>query len=218
MIESEKAPDLGGEQRVLSIFFSDLADFTTLSETMSPTELVAIMNAYLSAMTDIVEAHGGFVDKYIGDAIVAVFGAPHLDPDHALHAVETALACCKRLAELNADGTSFLGRHLAMRIGLNTGETLVGNIGSHRRFNYTVMGDSVNLAARLQDLNKVYGTTILAAEATVRAIGPALPFRRIDRVHVKGRRREVEVYTPGEDELELAWADAAPPDPPLTKS
>jgi class 3 adenylate cyclase/CHASE2 domain-containing sensor protein len=151
MIESDKAPELGGEERTISVYFSDVADFTTMSEGMPPKELVAVMNAYFTAMTDIVMAHGGYVDKYIGDAIVAVFGAPHSDPDHALHAVQAALACCAKLAELNADGTSFFGKHIGMRIGLNTGETLVGNIGSRRKFNYTVMGDTVNLASRLQD-------------------------------------------------------------------
>src|SRR6185312_1694107 len=172
------------------------ADFTTLSETLQPSELVAIMNAYLSAMTDIVEAHGGFVDKYIGDAIVAVFGAPHHDPDHALHAAETAIACQARLAALNADGKSFHGRRLGMRIGLNTGPALVGNIGSPRRFNYTVMGDTVNLASRLQDLNKRYGTGILVSETTRAAVGDRLAFAFLDRVQVKGRSRAVDVHTP----------------------
>jgi adenylate cyclase len=199
MIAAERPPDLGGEQRNLTVFFSDIADFTTLSETLSPRELVALMNAYLSAMTDIVEAHGGFVDKYIGDAIVAVFGAPHDDPEHAIHAVETALECVRRLAALNADGQSFLGRRLAMRIGINTGEALVGNIGSRRRFNYTVMGDAVNLASRLQDLNKRYGTTILVSETTAAAVGGARTFRRVDRVVVKGRHAEVEVFTPADE-------------------
>src|SRR6185437_6191908 len=185
MIAAERLPDLGGEQRPLTIFFSDLADFTTLSENLSPGDLVRIMNAYLSAMTDIVEAHGGFVDKYIGDAIVAVFGAPHQDADHALHATLTAIECCRRLVALNDDGKSFLGRRLAMRIGLNTGEALVGNIGSRRRFNYTVMGDTVNLASRLQDLNKRYGTTILVSETTAEAVGERIAFEHLGEVQVK---------------------------------
>jgi class 3 adenylate cyclase/CHASE2 domain-containing sensor protein len=206
--QSDTPPALGGEQRQLSIFFSDLRDFTTLSESLSPTDLVTIINAYFSAMTEIVEAHGGYVDKYIGDAIVAVFGAPLDDSDHALHAVETALACCKRLDELNAEGTSFLGRTLAMRIGINTGECLVGNIGSNRRFNYTVMGDTVNVAARLQDLNKKYGTTILVSDVTVAAICAAIPFRRVDRTNVKGRGQAVEIFTPGEFAPLLAEAAA----------
>jgi adenylate cyclase len=209
MIESEKAPELGGEERVITVYFSDVADFTTLSEGLSPKELVAIMNAYFTAMTDIVMAHGGYVDKYIGDAIVAVFGAPHFDADHALHAVEASLACCAKLAELNADGTSFFGRRLGMRIGLNTGETLVGNIGSRRKFNYTVMGDTVNLASRLEGQNKRYGTVILAAEATVSAVGPTIAFRRIDRVQVKGRAQEIDIFTPEA----VAPAAAAAPEP-----
>jgi class 3 adenylate cyclase/CHASE2 domain-containing sensor protein len=207
--ESDKPPELGGEQRTVSIFFSDLRDFTTLSEGLAPSELVTVINAYFDAMTEIVQSHGGYVDKYIGDAIVAVFGAPLDDPHHALHAVKTALACCKRLDEMNEDSESFHGRRLAMRIGINTGESLVGNIGSHRRFNYTVMGDSVNVASRLQDLNKRYGTTILVSEATVSAIGPAIAFRRVDRANVKGRGQSVEIFTPGDAEPQLTDADVA---------
>ena len=126
------------------------------------------MNEYLSAMTDIIEAHGGFVDKYIGDAIVAVFGAPLDDPDHAANAVRAALQCAARLAELDRVKAAF-GGDVRQRIGLNTGEALVGNIGSRRRFNYTVMGDMVNLASRLEGANKFFGTTIIASETTVAA-------------------------------------------------
>ena len=152
--------------RDVTVWFSDVAGFTGISEKLSPGELVALMNEYLTAMTDIVEAHGGFVDKYIGDAIVAVFGAPHDDPDHALSAVRAALACQAKLSELNRDAVAFKGHRLACRIGINTGAMLVGNIGSRRRFNYTVMGDAANLASRLEGVNKMYGTRILASAAT----------------------------------------------------
>src|SRR6476660_2858579 len=138
------------------------------------------MNEYLSAMTDIIEAHGGFVDKYIGDAIVAVFGAPLDDPAHAKNAVAAALACAAR-------PTAFPGRAVRQRIGLNTGDALVGNIGSRRRFNYTVMGDMVNLASRLEGANRFFGTAILAAEATKAATGAAFAWREIDAIRVKGR-------------------------------
>ncbi len=199
LIAAERPPTLGGESRVLTVLFSDIEDFTTLSEGLTSAALVALMNEYLSAMTDIVETHGGFVDKYIGDAIVAVFGAPHDDPEHAANGVRAALACKRSLMELNRDSPRFRGRPVAARIGINTGEMLVGNIGSRRRFNYTVMGDAVNLAARLEGVNKVYGTRLLATDATVRQAGPGIVWREIDQVRVKGRDRPVALFEPLSD-------------------
>jgi adenylate cyclase len=196
MLKSSKLPSLGGETRTVTIFFSDVASFSSLAETMAPSELVTVMNAYLSAMTEIIEDHGGFVDKYIGDAIVGVFGAPVADFDHAARAVRAALACCARLADLNRDGTIFGGHALRHRIGLNSGEALVGNIGSRRRFNYTVLGDSVNLAARLEGANKYFATSILASEATVALTGPLFRWREVDTIRVQGRAAPLRVYEP----------------------
>jgi class 3 adenylate cyclase len=143
-------------------------------------------------MTEVIEAHGGFVDKYIGDAIVAVFGAPLDDPDHASNAVHAALGCAARLGTLDRP---FAGpiRH---RIGLNSGEALIGNIGSRRRFNYTVMGDMVNLASRLEGSNKLYGTTIIASEATVALSASAFAWRELDAIRVKGRTQAVRIFEP----------------------
>jgi adenylate cyclase len=163
---------------------------------MAPRELVALMNTYFAAMTEVIEAHGGFVDKYIGDAIVAVFGAPLDDGDHAVHAVQAAIACGKRLQELNRTTPALKGRGLRCRIGLNTGEALVGNIGSHRRFNYTAMGDTVNLAARLEGANKHYATMIMAGETTVSRTGAAFLWRELDAVRVRGRAGSVKVFEP----------------------
>lgn len=196
LVTAERPPELGGEEREITVWFSDVAGFTSLSESLPPGELVGLMNAYLSAMTDIVEAHGGFVDKYIGDAIVAVFGAPLDEPDHARQAVAAALECQRRLAELNRGEATFRGRTLAQRIGINTGRALVGNIGSRRRFNYTVMGDTVNVASRLEGTNKVYGTEILVSETTVAAAGGGFLWREIDRVRVKGRAHPIGVFEP----------------------
>jgi class 3 adenylate cyclase len=155
------------------------------------------MNEYLTAMTDIVMNHGGFVDKYIGDAIDGVFGAPADDPEHALHAVKAALACRSKLREMNlADLEVLRQRKLRQRIGLHTGSGIVGNIGSKQRFNYTVMGDSANLASRLEGANKFYGTTILASEATVGLAGTEIVWREIDTVRVVGRTGSVRVYEP----------------------
>jgi len=205
MLASDRPPALGGELRTVTMFFSDVAGFTSLSERLAPAELVALMNEYLTAMTDIIEAESGLVDKYIGDAIVAVFGVPLDDGQHALHAVRAALACQARLDLLNAGSPAFAGHVLAARIGLATGEALVGNVGSRRRFNYTAMGDTVNLAARLEGANKGYGTSILVAEATRAAAGDGVAWREIDRVRVVGRAAPVGLFEP------LGLAGATPP-------
>ena len=196
MLNSSKPPALGGEMRDVTMFFSDIVGFSALSETMDPPNLVSLMNAYLSAMTDIIEAHGGFVDKYIGDAIVAIFGAPVALSDHARQGVCAALDCMTELETLNR-ATSMSGApSLAHRIGLNSGPALVGNIGSRRRFNYTVMGDAVNLASRLEGANKYFGTSILATQATMALTGDAFVWREIDVIRVKGRAEAVRVYEP----------------------
>src|SRR5712692_3869592 len=187
MVTSSKLPSLGGEMRTVTMFFSDVEGFSSFAETMSPADLIALMNVYLSAMTDIIEGHRGFVDKYIGDAIVGVFGAPVDDADHAIHAVRAALACCERLAELNKTAPAFRGHMLRHRIGLNSGEALVGNVGSGRRFNYTVIGDVVNLASRLEGANKYFATSIPASEATVTLTGGTFIWREIDAIRVIGR-------------------------------
>lgn len=194
MLSSSRPPELGGEARTVTIYFSDVAGFSSFSEHMQPAEIVAMMNEYLSAMTDIIEEEGGFVDKYIGDAIVAVFGAPAEDPGHAASAVRAALRCRRRLEEINASVEPFKSRPVGQRIGLNSGEVLVGNIGSRRRFNYTVMGDAVNLASRLEGANKYFGTSIMASQATVDLAGPGFAWRELDWIRVKGRDQPVRIY------------------------
>lgn len=206
MMASNKPPALGGEVRNVTVYFSDIADFSSFSEKIKPGELVAAMNEYLSAMTDIIEAHGGFVDKYIGDAIVAVFGAPLDDLDHAANGVRAAQRCAARLGELERVAATFQGRTVRQRIGLNSGEALVGNIGSRRRFNYTAMGDTVNLASRLEGANKFFATTIIASETTMALTGAAFVWRELDTIRVKGRATAVRIYEP------LAAADAVTPE------
>jgi class 3 adenylate cyclase len=196
MLTSEKMPELGGEMRNVTVFFSDIAGFSTISEKMSPNALVALMNEYLSAMTDIIESNGGYVDKYIGDSIVAVFGAPVSDPDHACNAVRASLQCRDRLEELNRNNVAFQGHKLAHRIGLNSGDALVGNIGSRRRFNYTVMSDAVNVASRLEGANKYFGTAIMASEMTVALTATTFAWRELDAIRVKGRSAPVKIYEP----------------------
>ena len=167
---------------------------------MTPSELVAVMNGYLTEMTNIIEQHGGFVDKYIGDGIVAAFGAPHEDADHAVNAVSAALACRARLDELNHTTAAFRGKRLGCRIGLNSGEALVGNIGSQRRFNYTVMGDTVNLASRLEGANKHFATTIIASRSDRLALCKGLLLARARYRPRQGPRSAREHFrAPGPD-------------------
>jgi adenylate cyclase len=196
MMASNKLPVLGGESRNVTIYLSDLAGFSSVSEKMAPTDLVRLMNEYFAAMTDIIQEHGGFVDKYIGDAIVAVFGAPLADLNHAVNAVGAALSCHRRLGELNRSIEVFQGRHLRQRIGLNSGEVLVGNIGSPSRFNYTAMGDAVNLASRLEGANKYFGTAIIASQSTVDLARTAFLWRELDTIRVQGRTEPVHIYEP----------------------
>ncbi|MBV9461072.1 MAG: adenylate/guanylate cyclase domain-containing protein, partial [Bradyrhizobium sp.] len=154
--------------------------------------------------------------KYIGDSIVAVFGAPVDDADHARHAAAAALLCRERLDELNRTSSAFHGLTVAHRMGLNTGEALVGNIGSRRRFNYSVMSDAVNVASRLEGANKHYGTTIIASETTVAATGAAFTWRELDATRVKGRSAPVKIYelvaeagreTPEQQKAAAAYAE-----------
>jgi adenylate cyclase len=187
---------LGGEKRVLSILFSDLAGFTAMSETLPPEQLVAILNEYLDEMSDIVFDEGGTLDKYIGDAIMALWGAPAPVADHALRACRTALRMQRRLADLNAiwrqQGHGW--PELRMRIGINTGTPVVGNIGGRKRFDYTALGDAVNLAARLEPACRTYGVGIMIAEPTRRAAGDAVIVRELDLLAVYGRAEPVRVY------------------------
>ena len=194
MVASKKMPELGGETREVTVFFSDLAGFSSISEQMSPEDLVTFMNEYLSAMSDIIEGYGGYIDKYMGDSIVAVFGAPADDDDHAGNAARAALDCRARLGELNQDSAAFQGYTVAHRMGLNSGEALVGNIGSRRRFNYSVMSDAVNVASRLEGANKYYGTEIIASEMTVALTGATFSWRELDAIRVQGRAAPVKVY------------------------
>jgi adenylate cyclase len=197
MLSSNRPPTLGGEMRVVSLYRSDLAGFTALAEAMTPSDLIAFMNEYLSAVTEIIDNHGGYVDRYIGDAVDGVFGAPLDDANHALHAVKAALAIEARLKEMNAaDLAPFKGHEVRQRIGLHTGSAVVGNMGSRQRFNYTVVGDAANLASRLEGANKFYRTSIIASEATMRLCGEEIAWRELDIVRVVGREGPVAIFEP----------------------
>ena len=197
MLSSNRPPTLGGETRVVTLYRSDLAGFTALAETLTPSDLISLMNEYLSAMTEIIDRYGGFVDRYIGDAVDGVFGAPLDDQNHALNGVKAALACQAKLSEINAASLpAFKGRKIRQRIGLHTGSALVGNMGSRQRFNYTVVGDAANLASRLEGANKFYGTSIIASQATVRLAGREIAWRELDVVRVVGREDPVAIFEP----------------------
>ncbi len=181
---------LGGERRELTVLFLDIENFTTLSESLAPQEVVSVINHYFDALSKLIMAHGGTVDKFEGDAIMALFGAPLPQSDHALQAVKTALAIRARMAELNQE----TGRALNVRIGLATGEAVVGNMGSEQRFDYTAMGDTVNTASRLEGANKFYSTRILSNEATALATADTILSRKVDRVCLKGKDQAIEIY------------------------
>ena len=192
-----KHPDklrLGGEKRQLTVFFSDLAGFTTLSEKLPPEVVVKVLNRYLTAMTDIILASGGFIDKYEGDAIMAFWGAPVPQEDHAVRACLAALDNQHRLAELRQEFMAMGLPPIYARIGINTGEMIIGNMGSTQRFDFTVMGDSVNLASRLEGASKSYGTSILLSEETYRQAAAHVEARELDLLRVKGKEVPVCIY------------------------
>ena len=185
---------LGGEKREITSFFSDVAGFTAISEALAPEELVNLLNEYLSEMTEIILEEGGTLDKYEGDAIIAFWNAPLDQPDHALRSCRAALRCQRRLEELRQDFRQRYGHSVAMRIGLNSGPAVVGNMGSSRRFDYTAMGDTVNLAARLEGACKTYGISILVGEETFNRIKEEFVAREVDRIRVVGKKKPVAVF------------------------
>ena len=187
---------LGGERRLLSIFFSDLEGFTGISEGLEPEALTTLLNDYLSAMTDIIHEEGGTVDKYEGDAIIAFWNAPLLQTDHAGHCVRAALRCQEKLAAMRPAFRERIGKDLRMRIGINSGHAVVGNMGSHTRFDYTMLGDAVNLASRLEGINKQFGTYTIISQATLDLVAGAFPVRELSRVSVVGRKEPVTIHEP----------------------
>jgi adenylate cyclase len=204
MVESGEAPRLGGHEEDITAYFSDIQGFSTFSEKLPPDRLVELMNEYLTACTDIVQEEGGTLDKYIGDAVVAMFGAPIALPDHAYRACVAALRVQQQLEVLRTKWQSegekwpqIVGR-MQSRIGLNSGACIIGNMGSRTRFNYTMMGDNVNLAARMESGAKSWGVYSMCTEATKRACeehgGDRVVFRPLGKIVVKGRSQPVPVY------------------------
>ena len=194
-----KNPDalkLGGEEKYLTAFFSDIASFSTFSEKLTPAELVAFLNRYLTAMSDIILEENGTIDKYEGDAIISFFGAPMDMDDHALRCVVAALRQQARLAELREEWKAEGLPEVHVRIGINTGPMVVGNMGTENSMNYTMMGDNVNLAARLEGVCKAYRVPILMSKETYMEVRDHVSARFIDRVRVVGRTQPVDLYQP----------------------
>ncbi len=194
ILQNPEQLKLGGERRDLTVLFSDIRSFSRFSETLDPEVLSDFLNEYLTPMTDLVMADAGMLDKYIGDAVMAVYGAPIELHDHAERACATALAMIGALPALNARWMARKLPEIRIGIGINTGAMSVGNMGSDTRFDYTVMGDAVNLGARLESLTKTYGVDILAGEATMRGACARYLFREIDSVRVVGRSASARIY------------------------
>jgi len=185
---------LGGEERSMTAFFSDIAGFTSISEAMQAPDLVQLLNEYLTAMGEIIQQCGGVIDKYIGDAIVAFWGAPVTNEQHAEHAVRAAVRMQKRLEELRQQWREQGRTELFVRMGINSGAMVVGNMGSRDRMDYTMIGDAVNLAARLEGANKYYGSTILVSEFTHAMIQEVFLCRELDRIRVQGKNDAIRIY------------------------
>jgi len=194
LLASGQEARLGGKRRELTVFFSDIAGFTSISERLAPEELVALLGEYLEDMSGIVQQLGGTVDKYIGDAVMAFWGAPNEDARHGIRACRAALASQERLAELRRRWAAEGRPEIRARIGIDTGELIVGNMGAASRLNYTVVGDHVNLASRLEGLNKHYGTEIMISEQTLEQVAGLVVVRPLDRVAVKGKTHGVVIY------------------------
>jgi adenylate cyclase len=204
----EQLGQLGGDVRIMTAFFSDVASFSSMSENLTPVELVELLNEYLTDMCDIIAESGGTIDKFEGDAIIAFWGAPIPFEDHAQRSVIAAIDMQHRIDELRAkweqEGKMMelrqiwadrgLGEFFRVRMGINSGEMVVGNMGSHTRIDYTIMGDSVNLAARLEGAGKAYGVTSMVAEPTFRAARELVEARELDSIRVVGKDEPVRVF------------------------
>ena len=190
---------LGGENQTVSILFADIRNFTPMAEKMAPQKVVELLNEYFTEMTDLIFDNGGTLDKYLGDGIMAVFGAPIARPDDAARSVKTAVEMQRALAQLNLDWESRGQPPVQAGIGVNTGPVTAGNIGSSRRMDYTVIGDAVNIASRL--CANATGRQILVSDSTFRQLGGSLPARKLQPIRVKGRETPVEIY-------EIMWDES----------
>ena len=194
LIQQGEGATLGGRERTLSIMFADIANFTSISENMDPEALMLQLSEYLGMLAETIRLNHGTVDKYLGDGVMAFWGAPVSSEQHAIHACHAALSCSKGIQEMNQSWELKGKKPFWSRFGIHTGVTLVGNLGSQSRMNYTVVGDSVNLASRLEGVNKIYKTEIIVSSDTRDAAEKEFLFRPLGSVAVKGKQQEVEIY------------------------
>jgi adenylate cyclase len=185
---------LGGERREMTVLFADIRGFTTFTEKGLAEDIVAQLNEYFSGMVAVLLEHRGTIDKFVGDMVMALFGAPLADPDHADHAVQGALAMLRALADLNREWAAAGRPTLDIGVGLNSGDMIAGNIGSKTIMSYTVIGDAVNLAARLESLNKTYGAHIIISEATRSRLKGSYDMKPLGTVTVKGKTEPVAIF------------------------
>jgi adenylate cyclase len=194
LIRNPDLVKLGGEKKEMTVLFADAREFTSMAEKLDPTDVVRILNQFHTAVTEVIFKNEGVLDKYMGDAVMSFYGAPIEMEDHAARACITALEMEEALLKLHTRWQEEGLPVIDMGVGLNTGAMVVGNMGSSMRFDYTVMGDSVNLGSRLEGLNKVYGTRIIVSEFTRQLAGDGFTFRDLDLVRVKGRSEPVRIY------------------------
>lgn len=208
MAKRPEAYSLEPESREMTVLFTDIRGFTTISEGLNPKQLSELMNAFLTPMTRVIHERRGTIDKYMGDAIMAFWGAPLDDPEHARHALQAGLDMLAKLAELNKEFSAKAWPEVRIGVGINTGPMSVGNMGSEFRMAYTVLGDAVNLGARLEGLTKGYGIALICSEATKDAV-PEYAYREIDRVRVKGKDKPITIFEPLclRDALDAKWKD-----------
>jgi adenylate cyclase len=185
---------LGGQRREMTVLFSDIRGFTTVSESGAPEDIVALLNVYFTRMVAVVFKHQGTLDKFVGDMVMALFGAPLDDPDHADHAVAAAMEMSEELQHLNEQWLAEGRPPLDIGIGINTGPMIAGNIGSEAIMSYTVIGDAVNLGSRLESLNKNYGTRIIISDSTRMRLKGDYVFRPLGDVVVKGKTKAVPIF------------------------
>jgi adenylate cyclase len=210
LVADPSALELGGEERELTILFTDIAGFTGIAARLRPAQVVSILNRYFSRLTDVVADHGGTLDKYQGDAVMAFWGAPLASTAHAVDAVAAALAMAAASENLSAELAAEGYPPLRTRIGVNTGPVTVGNIGSERRFNYTIIGDAVNVASRLEGACRFYGARIVLSAAVAERLDDRFVLRKLDRIAVKGKEEPLTVY-------EVVGGPGAPVDPAMER-
>ena len=194
IIKNPKNLTLGGSRREMTVLFADIAGFTTISERIPPDELSQMLNQYLTRVSRIIFSYNGVIDKFIGDAVMAFWNAPLDDKNHALNACEAALKVEDEIKVIREEWEHLDIQHFSVRIGINTGDMVVGNMGSDMRFDYTVLGDNVNLASRLEGINKQYGTYITISQSTYELVQDKVVVRFLDTVAVKGKKKGVKIY------------------------